>query len=102
MLSSSCGGEVPDNLLLSWRARRSAAQIAKANRATVEQRKADGEDPVLVSGDVSWLPGAPGNAELEDISEGQSEQDLEDKIQTTWSQVHRGLTKPRHCPSLSL
>lgn len=87
LLSPLYGGEVPDNLSL-WQ---SAAQIAKDNHAAVEQSKVDGDDPVPVSDDVSWLPPARGYTEVEDTSEGQSEQDLEDMIQTKWSQVRWGL-----------
>lgn len=69
------------------RASQSVVQIAKANHATVEQNKANGDDLVSVSEDASWLPPARGYTEVEDTSEGQSEQNLEDKIQTKWSQV---------------
>lgn len=63
-------------------------QIAKANQAA-EQSKANVDDLVFVPEDASWLPPARGYTEVEETSEGQSEQDVEDKIQTKWSQVRR-------------
>lgn len=71
-------------------------QIAKANHATIEQGKANGDDPVSVSDDASWLPLARGYKEVEDNSDGHCEKDLEDKIQTKWSQVRRWLMKQHH------
>lgn len=76
-------------------------QIAKSNQATLEQGKTDGDKPatgklvdtVPASNDDSWLPPARGYREVEDTSEGQSEQDLQDKIKTKWPQVSRGISK---------
>lgn len=88
----AAGRQIPDNLSRLWRAWQPAVQIAIANHAKVEQSKADGDDPVSMSDDASWLPPARGYTEIEDNSVGQSEQDLEDQIQTKWSQVRRWLT----------
>lgn len=38
----------------------------------------------------------------EDTSEGQSEQDLEDKIPTAWPQVNRQLENPKHIEHVAL
>lgn len=77
-------------------------QIAKANQAAIEQGKPDG-DPVSVPDDASWLPPTRGRtAEVEDVPEEQNEQDLEDQIQTKWSQVHTYVKGFKHHPLFPL
>eukprot|EP00903_Cladosiphon_okamuranus_P017642 g16249.t1 len=79
----------------TWLRNEELQQIAVANHATVEQNRADGDDPVSVSDDASWLSPARGYTEKEDNCVEQSEQDLEDKIKTKWSQVKLDVLNPK-------
>ena len=80
------------NWLCTWQP---AEQIAKENRAKTEQGHPEGCGPVSVPDDASWLPPTRARTtEVDDASDEQNEQDLEDRIRTKWPQVRQVLKTP--------